>query len=51
MSDADDLDLDDDDSPAESTKKRGSGLAALLPKLLKFVAIGLGALIFIEPLR
>jgi flagellar FliL protein len=28
-------------------KKKGGGLAALLPNLLKFVAIGLGALIFI----
>jgi flagellar FliL protein len=30
-----------------SKRKKGAGLAALLPNLLKFVAIGLGALIFI----
>jgi flagellar FliL protein len=30
-----------------SKKKKGADLAALLPNLLKFVAIGLGALIFI----
>lgn len=46
MSDSDDLDLGDGDAPISSPKK-ASGLAALLPNLLKFVAIGLGALIFI----
>ncbi|MDR3304025.1 MAG: flagellar basal body-associated FliL family protein [Treponema sp.] len=43
------------ESPAEeeaqeggdASKKKKNGLAALLPSLLKFVAIGLGALIFI----
>jgi len=38
--------LDLDDAPASAPKK-ASGLAALLPNLLKFVAIGLGAIIFI----
>jgi flagellar FliL protein len=48
MSDSDDLDLDGGDAPAEgSSKKRGGGLGNLLPTILKFVAIGLGALIFI----
>jgi flagellar FliL protein len=31
----------------DGKKKKGGGLAALLPNLLKFAAIGLGALIFI----
>jgi len=48
MSDANDLDLDGGDAPEiDSKAKKASGLAALLPNLLKFVAIGLGALIFI----
>ena len=47
MSDTDDLDLDGGDSPGAAAPKKLSGLAALLPNLLKFVAIGLGALIFI----
>jgi flagellar FliL protein len=47
MSDNDDLNLDGDDSAGASSPKKASGLAALLPNLLKFVAIGLGALIFI----
>jgi len=47
MSDNDDLDLEGGDSPGLDTPKKASGLAALLPNLLKFVAIGLGALIFI----
>ena len=46
MSDSDDLDLEGGDGPSDAPKK-ASGLAALLPNLLKFVAIGLGALIFI----
>jgi len=48
MSDNDELDLDGGE-PAEldSGAKKPSGLVALLPNLLKFVAIGLGALIFI----
>jgi flagellar FliL protein len=48
MSDTDELDLDGGDATGlDSAAKRPSGLAALLPNLLKFVAIGLGALIFI----
>jgi flagellar FliL protein len=46
--DADDkIDLGDDDSGDAGSKKKGSGLAALLPNLLKFVAIGLGLIILI----
>jgi flagellar FliL protein len=48
MSDNDDLDLDGGDSvEIDSSSKKSSGLGALLPNILKFVAIGLGALIFI----
>jgi flagellar FliL protein len=47
MSDSDELDLDGGDSAGAGSPKKASGLAALLPNLLKFVAIGLGALIFI----
>ena len=48
MSDSDELELDGGEpSELDSGSKRSSGLAALLPNLLKFVAIGLGALIFI----
>ena len=47
MSDSDDLDLEGGDSPGIDAPKKASGLVALLPNLLKFVAIGLGALIFI----
>ncbi|MDR2477329.1 MAG: flagellar basal body-associated FliL family protein [Treponema sp.] len=49
MSDSDALDIDDGESPeaSSSPKKKGGGLAALLPNILKFAAIGLGALIFI----
>ena len=47
MSDSDELDLDGDDSGGGSAPKKASGIAALLPNLLKFVAIGLGALVFI----
>lgn len=48
MSDSDELDLDGGEAPeAGSTPKKASGLAALLPNILKFAAIGLGALIFI----
>ena len=46
MSDSDDLDLDGE-SPGAAAPKKASGLAALLPNLLKFVAIGLGAIVFI----
>jgi len=46
---SDDLDLDGGDSPesASTSKKKGGGLGNLLPTILKFVAIGIGALIFI----
>jgi len=48
MSDQDELDLEGGaDTPGIETPKKASGLAALLPNLLKFVAIGIGALIFI----
>jgi len=52
MSDSDDLDLDDggeaDAGGGGAAKKRGGGgLGNLLPTILKFVAIGIGALIFI----
>jgi flagellar FliL protein len=48
MSDNDELDLDGGDAAGiDSSPKKSSGLAALLPNLLKFVAIGLGAIIFI----
>jgi len=48
---ADDADFfDGGDSPESDSgpaKKKGGGLGGLLPSILKFVAIGLGALIFI----
>jgi flagellar FliL protein len=48
MSDTDELNLDEGDAGAvDSAPKKAGGLGALLPNLLKFVAIGLGALIFI----
>ena len=49
MSDSDDLDLEGGESPdaGSSPKKKGGGLGALFPTILKFAAIGLGALIFI----
>jgi len=47
MSDSDELDLEGGESPGLDAPKKTSGLVALLPNLLKFVAIGLGALIFI----
>jgi flagellar FliL protein len=50
MSDSDELDIDDGESPEASTgggKKKGGALGALLPTVLKFAAIGIGALIFI----
>ena len=47
MGDSDELDLEGGEAPGVDTPKKASGLAALLPNLLKFVAIGLGALIFI----
>jgi flagellar FliL protein len=51
MSDAEDVELGEeggeDLEASSSKKKKGGGLAALLPNLLKFLAIGLGALVFI----
>jgi flagellar FliL protein len=47
MSDNDDLDLGDEGGGGGASSKKPSGLAALLPNLLKYVAIGLGATIFI----
>ena len=48
MSDDSGLDLDDSgESAGASAPRKRSGLSALLPTLLKFVAIGIGALIFI----
>ena len=48
MSDSDELELDGGESPDAGTapNKKG-GLGALLPTILKFVAIGVGGLIFI----
>jgi flagellar FliL protein len=42
-----DLDSGGDSVEMDSSSKKPSGLGALLPNLLKFIAIGLGALIFI----
>jgi len=49
MSDSDELDIDGGDAPdaGAGKKKRGGALGALLPTILKFAAIGIGALIFI----
>jgi len=50
MSDSDDLDLDSgeaSDAGGGASKKRSGGLGNLLPTILKFVAIGLGATVFI----
>jgi flagellar FliL protein len=51
MSDSDELDLNEGGEAADGEKgaapKKGSGLKALLPNILKFAAIGLGAVIFI----
>ncbi|MDR1862676.1 MAG: flagellar basal body-associated FliL family protein [Treponema sp.] len=48
MSDTGELDLEGGEAGGiDSGAKKTSGLAALLPNLLKFVAIGLGALVFI----
>jgi flagellar FliL protein len=48
MSDNDDIDIDGDaSSEPSSTFKKKSGLAAILPTILKFTAIGIGAVIFI----
>jgi flagellar FliL protein len=49
MSDSDELDMDGGDSPdaGGGNRKKGGALGALLPTILKFAAIGIGALIFI----
>jgi flagellar protein FliL len=47
MSDADALDMEDGEAPDAGPKKKKGGMGALLPTLLKFVAIGIGALLFI----
>ena len=51
MSDSDELDMDDGEAPdaggGGSKRKKGGALGALLPTILKFAAIGIGALIFI----
>jgi flagellar FliL protein len=52
MSDSDELDIDGGEAPESSGgggshKKKGGPLGALLPTILKFAAIGIGALIFI----
>lgn len=48
MSDSDELDLDGGEpSELDGGAKKPSGLASLLPNLLKFVAIGLAAMIFV----
>ncbi|MDR2096691.1 MAG: flagellar basal body-associated FliL family protein [Treponema sp.] len=51
MGDAENGDLGEDGGEeldaSSSKKKKAAGLAALLPNLLKFLAIGLGALVFI----
>lgn len=49
MAESDDLDLESDESPdaGSSPKKKGGGLGSLLPTILKFAAIGIGALVFI----
>jgi flagellar FliL protein len=48
MGDSNDINIDDGDvAGIDAGPKKPSGLGALLPNLLKFVAIGLGALIFI----
>jgi flagellar FliL protein len=48
MSDNDELGLDGGDAAGlDSSPKKTSGFAGILPNILKFVAIGLGAIIFI----
>jgi flagellar FliL protein len=48
MSDIDDVDIEGGEAPgADRSAKKASGISALLPNILKFAAIGLGALIFI----
>jgi flagellar FliL protein len=48
MGDADNLDLEDEGGgEGAAAPKKAGGMGGLLPNLLKFVAIGIGALIFI----
>ena len=48
MSDSEELDLDGGEAPeASTTSKKKGGLGALLPTILKFAAIGIGAVVFI----
>jgi flagellar FliL protein len=48
MSDNDEInDLDEGGAAEDGAKKKAAGLVALLPNLFKFIAIGLGALVFI----
>jgi len=47
MSDTDALDMEEGEAPDAGAKKKKGGLGALLPTLLKFAAIGIGALLFI----
>ena len=50
MADDEDIDLGEDGDgggEGDAGKKKGGGLGGLLPNILKFVAIGLGALVFI----
>jgi len=49
MADSDDIDLNDDEvsDAGGPSKKRGGGIGNLLPNILRFVAIGIGAMIFI----
>jgi flagellar FliL protein len=48
MSDIDDVDLAGGDTPGtDRSAKKAAGFSALLPNILKFVGIGLAALIFI----
>ena len=47
MSDANLDDMEEGEAPEAGTKKKKGGLGTLLPTLLKFAAIGIGALLFI----
>jgi flagellar protein FliL len=47
MSDSDALDMDEGEAPDAGSKKKKGGLGSLLPTILKFAAIGIGALLFI----
>jgi len=47
MSDSDALDMEEGEAPDTGSKKKKGGLGTLLPTLLKFAAIGIGALLFI----